>query len=464
MLITSDRSPQVSTWQRMLKMFRYRHVGMIGLAWCALFFLSVLGAASGVLKPVAFGMASSVSSTFLPHDDGGRTNILLLGVGDKNHAGASLTDSIIIASIDSHSRSIVFLSLPRDLYLVGSSHVPDARINAYYANARNQLVREGVSLSGASLMAMHAMADELGSKLDTEIHGIIKVDFTAFSEMIDAFGGVDIEVPEALTDYTYPVEEGVIGTFSIAAGMQHLDGDTALKYARSRHSTSDFDRSERQQQILKALLEKAKAQNPLENLGLARAVLGVIEKHAEWTLSSGNLIALAGAVLSTAQDNIISMHLSTFVGGDYSNAEIGGFVLPPAEDIGAGAILLPYSLTGKMSDWGQIRTFATLLFTHRSLYLEKPEIILTTEPKNALAAHRLKNELLRNGFAVNTIVGKSSGSGEILSRSKGDTAQFLSEYVGLPLTISETVEDGTIQIHVPQEYRFVPMEKAEVSR
>lgn len=454
-------SSPASAWQRTLKMFRHRHVGLIGFAWCALFFFSVVGAASGVLQPVAFGMASSVSSTFLPHDDGGRTNVLLLGVGDRYHAGANLTDSIIIASIEPRTRSIVFLSLPRDLYVVGAPDMPDARINAFYVNARNRFVRGGDTQSGASLKALRATADEIGSRLGTEIHGVIKVDFTAFSEIIDAFGGVDIDVPESLTDYAYPVEKGVIGTFSIKAGPQHLDGDTALKYARSRQSTSDFDRSDRQQQILTALLEKAKAQNPLENLGLVRSVLGVIDKHAEWTLSSGELVALAGSVLSVPQGNIITMHLTTAVGGDYSTAEVGGFVLPPAEDMGAGAILLPYSLTGKLSDWGQIRTFTGLLFARRSLFTEKPVIDIVADPKASLQARRLRNELLRNGFSVSerVVTSAASGSGELTVSSRNSTSAFLSRYLSLPLTMSGSMPQSSLRITLPEEYRFVPFEK-----
>lgn len=452
--------PQISLWHRAVKMFQYRHVGLIGLAWCALLLASVIGA-SGVLKPVAFGMASSVSRTFMPHDKDGRTNILLLGVGDKDHAGASLTDSIIIASIEPATRSIVFLSLPRDLYLVGSDQAPDARINAYYANVRNRLIREGTSASGASIAAMNIFREELGSKLGVEIHGVIKVDFTAFSEIIDAFGGVEIDVAEAITDYTYPLKEGVVGKFSLPQGVQRLDGDTALKYARSRHSTSDFDRSRRQQQILGALLEQVKNQNPLENLGLARALLGVIEKHAEWTLSSGDLIALASSVLTVPQERIVSMHLSTSVGGDYSDAERGGFVLPPAEDIGAGAILLPYSLSGKMSDWGQLQTLAKLLFRHRDLYLSQSDIIISAESKDRVAARRLRNELVRYGLSASQITQPVSGSGEILVSSRGKTEKFVSRYLDIPLTVSEDVNDDSMKIILPARYQFVPLEKSD---
>ncbi len=458
-VFSSDSS--LSAWARMMKMFRYRHVGIIGCAWCALFVASVIGA-SGALQPVAFGMASSVSQTFLPHDEDGHTNILLLGVGDKHHAGASLTDSIIIASIEAKSRSIVFLSLPRDLYLVDAPDMPDARINAYYANARNGLIRDGMSASGASLAAMRMMSSEIGSRLGIDVHGIIKVDFTAFREIVDAFGGVDIDVPEALTDYTYPVEEGVIGTFSIKAGPQHLDGETALRYARSRHSTSDFDRSGRQQQILGALLEKAKNQNPLENLGLARSVLRVIERHAEWTLSSSELIGLAGTALGVPQDHLISMHLSTSVGGDVSDAEPGGFVLPPAEDLGAGAILLPYSLSGKLSDWGQLRTLTMLLFSHRELYLQPFDITILASPNARSAAHRLRNELVRHGLFVRGPLERSpvSQSGSIVASEKGGTPAFLARVLGLPLSFSGSMRGSSVRITLPDSARFVPFEKS----
>ncbi|MDR2540366.1 MAG: LCP family protein, partial [Candidatus Peribacteria bacterium] len=101
---------------------------------------------------------------------------------------------------------------------------------------------------------------DIGQMLNIDIPYYATVDFTAFKEVVDSIGGVDIIVPETLHDTTYPngkkrPNDGYI-TFHIDAGEQHLDGETALKYARSRHSTSDFSRSLRQQLIIMGIKDK----------------------------------------------------------------------------------------------------------------------------------------------------------------------------------------------------------------
>ncbi len=443
-------------------MLKRRYIGFLGIAWCLLFFISMIGA-SGVLRPVAFGMTIGMSGTFLPRDAGGRTNVLLLGVGDSDHQGADLTDSLIVVSIEPRTQSIVLLSLPRDLYLADAPKAPDARINALYANTKYRLMRGGLSQTGASVTALRETADVLGEKLGMTIHGVIKVDFTAFREIIDAFGGIDIDVPEAIVDFTYPTQAGSSGVFSLDAGLQHLDGDMALRYARSRHSTSDFDRSARQQLILRALLTKAAEHNVLENFDVTRSIVRMLPQHAEWTFSSHQLIALAGAVVPVPRENILSMQLNTSVGSDYSLANAGGFVVVPSEETEAGAILLPYSLSGNISDWGQIRTLASLLFEHRMLYFSSPTMSIIADTRTRLAAHRLRNELVRYGFSVSETLQHSDalGSGALVSSQQGITQKFLSQYLSLPVTFVDTMESSLLHIVLPRDYRFVPLEKVQ---
>ncbi len=82
------------------------------------------------------------------------------------------------------------------------------------------------------------------------------MDFEAFRDLVDAAGGIDIEVPKPIIDNAYPTEDYGTKRIEIPAGWQHMDGETALQYARSRHGSSDFDRAARQQQILLALAKK----------------------------------------------------------------------------------------------------------------------------------------------------------------------------------------------------------------
>ena len=82
------------------------------------------------------------------------------------------------------------------------------------------------------------------------------INFKGFEELIDSFGGIRIHVPETLVDRTYPKDEYSTMTIRFESGTQIMDGKSALQYARSRHSTSDFSRSYRQQQVIQALLRQ----------------------------------------------------------------------------------------------------------------------------------------------------------------------------------------------------------------
>jgi LCP family protein required for cell wall assembly len=86
------------------------------------------------------------------------------------------------------------------------------------------------------------------------------VDFGGFKEVIDALGGITVDVPEAFSDSTYPTENNGYMTVSFTGGIQKMNGEKALQYARSRHTTSDFSRSLRQQIIIKAIIDKIKDQ------------------------------------------------------------------------------------------------------------------------------------------------------------------------------------------------------------
>jgi anionic cell wall polymer biosynthesis LytR-Cps2A-Psr (LCP) family protein len=82
----------------------------------------------------------------------------------------------------------------------------------------------------------------------------LELDFTGFVAVIDALGGLELEVPETIVDDHYPTPDYGVTTITIPAGRQHMDGATALIYARTRHADSDFRRSQRQQQLLRALV------------------------------------------------------------------------------------------------------------------------------------------------------------------------------------------------------------------
>lgn len=173
---------------------------------------------------------------YLNYDDE-ITDILLLG---KNEL---LTDTIIIASVNPSNETISLFSIPRDLFVNGR------KINSILASLGiEKLKRDIYTITG----------------IYTDKYVI--VDFEAFENVINLIGGIDLYVRKDIYDPYFPTSNNGYTVYSIEEGSHHMDGKEALMYARSRKTTSDFDRSERQQQIIQAIRVKLKRFNLLDDL------------------------------------------------------------------------------------------------------------------------------------------------------------------------------------------------------
>ncbi len=419
----------------------------------------------------------SIMGAAPPQDAHGHTNILLLGVGDKHHDGADLTDTMIIASIDPSTRSAVLLSIPRDLYVSGNKNLPDGRINTLYVYEKNLLRSQHKKLSDAELstLALKELGEEMGRKMGIDIHGVIKSDFTAFTEAVDAVGGVDVTVEKPLTDYTYPLEEGVTGTFHVDAGLQHFDGETALRYARSRHSGTDFDRSARQQQLLRALSERIQNMNRFQQIESVTALLKTVVNHVQTTMTTQEILGLTQIGAELSMQNLITMQINFNAGSDYADAKAGGFIYSadPAEYEGAN-VLIPSTLPTDKTGWGQIRAFTSFLVHHRDLYLSGAHVQVINVSANTLAAYRLENELRRYGFVLDPAPKpekKTAATKKVVLASSFITfthgsnkpvAGFFSNL--LHMTVSqqdahETTATGSIvRIVLGKEYKYQPFQ------
>jgi LCP family protein required for cell wall assembly len=149
------------------------------------------------------------------------------------------------------TRAASILSVPRDLQLTIPGHGQD-RINT--ANVYGSL--QGDPDGGPALLETTIEAN-----FSIPIDGYLMVDFRAFEQIVDTLGGIEVEVPTRLHDTRYPdpkpEDPYAYKTIHFEPGLQHMDGSQALEYARSRMSTSDFDRAKRQQLVLLAIREKA---------------------------------------------------------------------------------------------------------------------------------------------------------------------------------------------------------------
>lgn len=243
------------------------------------------------------------------------TNFLILGTGGKNHEGSDLTDTIIVASLDEDNKLITMVSIPRDIY-VKDAVIGNSKINEIYYNAKNYYKN-----SSEGLDRMKEKVEEL---MGIPIHYWVKVDFDGFKDLINALGGIDINVKKAIYDPYYPKDGTFLyEPFSIAAGEQHMDGATALKYARSRKTTSDFDRADRQQQIIYAIKEKALQTEIILNQDKIVEILNTLKENIETNIGVKELLTL-GAI---AQDYSSEKILHKLIHDDPT--QCGGFLYTP---------------------------------------------------------------------------------------------------------------------------------------
>ncbi|MFA5925907.1 MAG: LCP family protein [Parcubacteria group bacterium] len=216
-------------------------------------------------------VASSERKT-LRGESGGRINILLLGLAGENYPGENLTDSIIIASVDPKTYKTAMISVPRDFYV----QIPDTssytKINALYAR--------GVDRNGKATEGIEDLKSALTDITGLPIHYYVALDFDGFKKFIDELGGVKIQVPKDIHDERYPGPNFSYQTFDLKQGLYTFDGETALKYARTRHDEDgDFGRAARQQLILESARSKAFSIGTLLNIPAVNNIMNILGDH-----------------------------------------------------------------------------------------------------------------------------------------------------------------------------------------
>lgn len=228
----------------------------------------------GILKGGGTGAVAlnkNVDPTLLKGEGDGRVNVLVLGKGGPGHDGPDLTDTLIVASIDPLAKETALLSIPRDFWV--KTDRGQSKINAVYANAKYSVLNNYTLKNQttdvkkqAEAAGIKAIENEISDTMGIPLHYYVMVDFTAFKQAINTVGGVDINVKTALYDATVAWENNNKSLIA-DVGMQHFEGQRALLYARSRHGSSrgDFDRTERQREVIVALKTKILSLNTFAN-------------------------------------------------------------------------------------------------------------------------------------------------------------------------------------------------------
>lgn len=220
--------------------------------------------------------------------------VLLIGVDKRGETYESVrSDTLIVVHVNPDEQWASMLSIPRDS-VVQVPNLGWQKINAAYTygySHAEELYGKGTQpdASGGALAA-ETVEGFLGINIDY----IAQVDFSGFEQIVDTLGGVTLDIQQPLLDAEYPTENFGFERIYIPAGIQVLDGKTALRYARSRHSGTDFDRSRRQQQVLRALLQELQQRGVLDQVEVLPSLVENLEQNISTTLPIGDLQVIQG--------------------------------------------------------------------------------------------------------------------------------------------------------------------------
>ena len=247
-------------------------------------------------------------------------------MGGIGHDGQDLTDTIILAGINAKQSRGYLLSIPRDLYINHPDIVPQ-RVNSIFANYEYKLGEQG---------AFNLLEKAISNITNVPIHYHVGVNFNAVTDVVDALGGVEIYNENLIYDPFYPGPNYTFETFTLKQGPVVLNGSTALKFIRSRKTTSDYDRSRRQQQLIAALKDKAQSKDILTNPIKLRGLYNALMKNIKTNIQVDDIIFLA----STLKNFDIGKLQNLVIHDDPTNK--GGFLfVPPKSEYNQAFVLLP---------------------------------------------------------------------------------------------------------------------------
>lgn len=326
----------------------------------------------------ALALQDDIDPSQLKGEGDGRVNILLIGIGGDGHQGGDLSDTIIIASIDPFNNEVAMLSVPRDLWV----DIPGqwaTKINAAHAlGEETQFNEPNYPKNGPGLLQK-----TLEQTLGIPIHYYARVDFNGYTQAIDAVGGIKVNVPESICDYTIAWQ---FGFTCIEAGEQDFNSKEALFYARTRASVrGDFDRGERQRLILLALREKVLS---LGTFSDPRKVFGLIEaagNHVLTNIEPGEMRRIYDIISAIGPEKVASSGLDDHV----ATANVGG-----------ASAVVPKAGIG---NFGDIQRYVRSIFIDGFIKKEAAIVDVLNGSSVAGAASSAAEELESYGYQLGTI-------------------------------------------------------------
>jgi LCP family protein required for cell wall assembly len=337
-------------------------------------------------------------------DSTARLTMLLLGV-DRRTVEPSRSDTMILVNIDPVAKTASMIAIPRDLRVIIPGYGVH-KINAAYAFGEANGVK-----GGGPALAIQTIETNFGVHIDY----FAEVDFAGFVKIVDTLGGVTIDVPYPIKDDAYPAAGNNYMRVYFSAGWQHMDGERALQYARTRHDDGDGMRSVRQQQVLLALRQQAISLNLLTKAG---ELLGELGDAVRTDLSPTQALQLARLATELSPDGIATMSLDPALTEDDSP---DGYYIDADWDI-VGQILSKFAGT-------EIIPPMSALSNPR---LDVPIRIEDRTAKDGLG-DRVAAVLRDNGFTNVTVVDRNADPG-VNSSVAADQANLSTAFLVAGLT------------------------------
>ena len=375
----------------------------------------------------------------LHHTDPNRINILLLGIAGKGKPGPYLTDTIMIASINLKTNQIALLSIPRDLYVeIPNLHI-QTKINSAY-----QL---GLNNSKNPAQAIGFLEKTLTEVTSLPIDYFAVLNFDGFEKVVDNIGGINIMNERDLYDDRYPGPNYSYETFEISKGFHHLDGATALKYARERHNDpeGDFGRAKRQQQIMQAIKSKIFSVSTLANPIALNNLLNTVGENVVTDATATDIEGFFELTKKLDTQNITNKVVDAW------NADS----LLSVAHVPMGGVQA-FVLTPRVGNWSEVQDLAQNIFDLNALARKKEaiekenaNILIINHSGNSLVMNNLKN-LLQESLSYKNITLGSENSKELANTTtvydltNGTKPFTTNELVTkLPATISYQTFDTT---------------------
>ncbi|HEU4318656.1 MAG TPA: LCP family protein [Acidimicrobiia bacterium] len=264
-----------------------------------------------------------------------RLNILLLGADAGEGRTSIRTDTMILVSLDPETGDAAMFSVPRDM-----SGVPlPEDMGIWECNCFDEIVtnlyrtaeENPEAFPGPDEPGINAIRGAVGEIFGLPIHHYAMVTLDGFVDIVDALGGVTIEVPHTITDNEYPHENGTIETITIKEGTRHLNGHEALAYARIRRQSDDFARMHRQRCVLEAVIEQS---SPTEILFRFGAIAEALKRSLHTDIPEERLADFIDLLPKLSTDRIASLRITR---ADYKIGSGDGVVYYDLDRIRADA-------------------------------------------------------------------------------------------------------------------------------